>query len=207
MSLVVIGAGGHAKVVIDTARALGREVVAVLDDSPNRFGTVWNGRRIEGPILDTLKRYGDCEVVIAIGDNRTRATLASKIANPFATLVHPFAWSSPEAEIGPGTVVFAGVVVQAAASVGSHGILNTGCSVDHDSKLGDFVHVAPGARLAGGVRMEEGAMVGIGAVVIQGRALGAWCVVGAGAAVVRDVDPGFCVVGVPARPITASPKR
>ncbi len=195
----MIGAGGHAKVVVATALAAGREVAAVLDDAPALFGTALGGARVEGPVASALAGYGDCEAVVAVGDNAARARLASLVRLPFATLVHPFSWIAPDASLGEGTVVFAGAVVQPGTRIGRHAILNTGCSVDHDGDVGDFAHVAPGARLAGAVTLGAGAFVGIGASVVQGRAVGAWATVGAGAAVVRDVDAGATVRGVPAR--------
>ncbi len=199
MSLVVVGAGGHAKVVIATARATGREVVAVFDDDIRRIGSNFMGVRIEGPVNSIRTQYPDAEVVLAIGDNRTRKEINAMLDGPFATLIHPFTWIAPDVALGPGTVVFAGTVVQVGTRVGTHCVLNTSCSVDHDCLLGDYSQVAPGARLAGTVELQEGAYLGMNACAIQNLSVGAWAVVGAGAAVIRDVPEGHLVKGVPAR--------
>jgi acetyltransferase-like isoleucine patch superfamily enzyme len=103
-------------------------------------------------------------------------------------------------EIGEGTVIFAGVILQPRTRIGSHVIVNTAASVDHDGLLEDFVHVAPGARLSGQVTIREGALMGVGSAAIPGTTVGAWAVVGAGGAVVADVAPGATALGVPARP-------
>jgi sugar O-acyltransferase (sialic acid O-acetyltransferase NeuD family) len=199
LKLVVVGAGGHAKVVVATARAAGREIAAVLDDDPDRFKTDFCGLSVEGPIHSSLADFRDAEVILAIGDNRARFQLAASISLPFATIVHPFAWVARDVKLGEGTVVFAGTVLQPAVRIGRHCVLNTSCSVDHDCTLDDFSQVAPGARLAGAVTVCEGAYIGMGACVIQALNVGAWSVVGAGAAVVRDVVPDTVVKGVPAR--------
>ena len=186
--------------VIATARAAGREVIRVLDDDPARVGTVFCGVTVEGPIHAALAISPEAEVVIGIGDNRTRSRLAASISLPFATIVHPFSWIAAEVNLGEGTVVFAGSVVHPGARIGRHCVLNTACSVDHDCILGDFSQVAPGAHLAGAVRVGEGAYIGMGSCVIQTLEVGAWSTVGAGAAVVRNVPPDVVVKGVPARP-------
>lgn len=206
--LVLLGAGGHARVVASLAAALGVEVVAVFDDDPGRQGATLAGITIEGPLpvaLDAGLPAG-CRAVVAVGANAARAAIVRRAALPWSTLVHPRAWVDPAASLGAGTVVFAGAVVQPGASLGAHVILNTAATVDHDCVLGDFVHLAPGVHLAGEVRVGEGALVGIGASVLPGRVVGAWARVGAGAVVVEDVPAGATVVGVPARGLARAPE-
>ncbi|MGN6103562.1 MAG: acetyltransferase [Kofleriaceae bacterium] len=198
-ALVVVGAGGHAKVVIATARAAGFEVTAVVDDDQARWGGALLGVAITGPSLSRLDDP-DATCVLAIGNNATRRWLGGIARCRFATLVHPSAVVDPTVRLGPGTVVFAGAVIQPDAAIGAHGIVNTGASIDHDCVLGDAVHVAPGARLAGSVTLGDEVFVGIGAVIAPGRAVGPRTTIGAGAAVVRDLGGDAVAVGVPARP-------
>lgn len=200
--LAVLGASGHGKVVADTALCCGWDQVDFYDDA-------WPGRTYNGDwcvVGDSAAlhaRVGHYEgVIVAIGNNAVRQAKLEALGGLGArlvSLIHPMACVSRYAIIGVGSVVFAGVVVNADARVGSGAILNTGCSVDHDCVLGSAVHVSPGARLAGAVRVGDRSWVGIGACVRQMISLGSDVVVGAGAAVVSDVSDGLCVMGVPAK--------
>ena len=199
--LCILGAGGHAKVIIETARAAGYEVEGVFDDELGKRGQMVMGARVLGSLSDA--ESCDCRnAIIGIGDNKTRAEIAARLPGmAWATLIHPSAIIASDVTIGVGTVVFAGTVVQPGTRLGRHVIVNTGATIDHDCYLEDFVHVAPGCHLAGDVRLEEGVLMGISSAAIPGTRVGAWSVVGAGAVVVDDVKPGSVVVGVPARPI------
>jgi sugar O-acyltransferase (sialic acid O-acetyltransferase NeuD family) len=195
----VVGAGGHAKVVLALLHARGLPVGVVVDGNPDRQRTLLLGHEVhdEGALQPGSGRA----VLVAIGDNAVRKNVVARLSaagHRFATLVHPAAWVAPSAEVHDGAVVFAGAVVQPDAVIGAHTILNTGCSVDHDCRLEPFVHVAPGARLCGAVGVGEGALIGVGAAVIPGVRVGAWARIGAGAAVVRNVPTAATVVGVPA---------
>ncbi len=198
-SIAIIGAGGHAKVVIGTLQAAGLSAAAVFDDNPS----VWNTEILGVPVLGAVNRLaeeGYSRAVIAIGDNATRRRLSVQLRGvEWVSVVHPRTWIHPSVRIGAGTVVFAGVVIQPEARIGNHVILNTGATVDHECIIHDYAHVAPGVHLAGRVEIGEGAFIGIGSSVIQCRKVGAWAVIGAGAAVVRDIPDGVTAVGVPAR--------
>ncbi len=199
MRIAVVGAGGHAKVAIAAIEARGGSVAAVADDAPAVQGTRLAGCRVVP--IDALEP--GAPVLVAIGGNRARQAVAQRLAargHAFATVVHPFSWVAPSVVLGEGTLVCAGAVLQPDTVVGRHVIVNTSASVDHDNRIGDFCHVAPGCRLAGAVRLEEGVFLGVGTAVIPGRTIGAWATVGAGAAVVRDLPGGVTAVGVPARP-------
>jgi sugar O-acyltransferase (sialic acid O-acetyltransferase NeuD family) len=200
VSVLVVGAGGHAKVVIATLQAAGREASAVVDDDPTWHGVSILGVPVVGPTSRLAGHAG--EAVLAIGANAVRQRLAA--AHPearWATVVHPSAVVHESVRLGPGTVVFAGAVLQPDVAVGAHAIVNTGATVDHDGRLGDYVHVAPGGHLSGGVTLGEGAFLGVGCACLPGVTVGAWTTVGGGGVVVRDLPPNVTAVGVPACPL------
>lgn len=201
--LLVLGAGGHGKVVADAALALGRwDRVAFLDDRFPALAVVM-GLPVLGRFDDApAHRAAHPDAVVAIGHCRTRLRALERLAAwgfGLPTLVHPAAWVSPSATLGEGTVVFAQVAINACARLGRGCIANTGSSVDHDAALGDGVHVCPGARVAGEVTVGDATWLGIGCSVIQRVTVGADVTVGAGAAVVRDLPDGVTALGVPAR--------
>jgi len=192
--LLILGAGGHAKVVAETALASGyASRVTFLDD------------RTHTPLVQALEphiREQFPAAVVAIGHTATRLhwlEQLSALGYALPVLIHPTAWVSPSASLGPGSLVFAQAALQAQASIGMGVILNTGCSVDHDVCLADGVHVCPGARLAGEVTVGARSWIGIGACVIQQVRIGADVTIGAGAAVVHDLPDGITAVGIPAR--------
>lgn len=202
--LWIIGSGGHAKVVIDTARAIGNiELAGLLDDDPNRIGQCVSGIEIIGSAsIESIESLHVEHAVIAIGSNRARAEVARRLRGlvVWATLIHPRAYVTESSAIGAGTVIFAGAIVQPGCTIGDHVILNTQCGVDHDATIGNFVHIAPGSQLAGNVQIMEGAFIGLSAGIIPGKRVGAWAMIGAGAMVVDDIADRLTVVGVPARP-------
>ncbi|MDW8289326.1 MAG: acetyltransferase [Armatimonadota bacterium] len=204
--IAIIGAGGHARVVIGTLQELGLPVGAIFDDNHNIWGLAILGVPVVGGI-SRLAKEGYRRAIIAIGDNAARRRLSLQLRGvEWATIVHPHTWVHSSVQIGEGTVVFAGAVIQPEVRIGNHVIINTGATVDHECVIGDYAHIAPGAHLAGRVEIGEGAFIGIGSSVIQCRKVGAWAVVGAGAAVVRDIPERVTAVGVPARVIQSSPQ-
>jgi sugar O-acyltransferase (sialic acid O-acetyltransferase NeuD family) len=203
---VVLGSGGHAKVVVATLLAAGCEVGGVFADDWQERGEALLGVPIRGPLraaLDARARGA----VIAVGDNATRKRLAEDLDLAWATVVHPWACVERDVVLGEGTVVFAGAVIQPGSRLGAHVIVNTGARIDHDAVIGDYSHVAPGCTLGGNVELRSGALLGAGATVIPGRRVGAWSTVGAGGVVLEDVAPGAIVVGVPARAIGGGAAR
>lgn len=196
-SIALYGAGGHALVVADIARALGLRVEALVDDNPALTAF--------GPLPVRHSADGLRRIIVSIGDNRIRRLIARRLGpSRIATaLIHPAATVSPTATIGPGSVVMAGAVVEADATVGSHCIINTGATVNHQCRLADYVHISPGATLCGNVSVGAGAWIGAGATVIPGITIGEGARVGAGATVIRPVAAGTTVAGTPARPLTA----
>lgn len=198
-SVVVLGAGGHAKVTLRVLELLDYDILGVYDDDPGKHGKLILDYVVRGSLEDALK--ADCKnAVLAIGDNATRWRVAARFPDlQWITAIHPNAWVDPSASIGIGTVIFAGAVIQADTTIGKHAIINTCASVDHDCVLGNYTHIAPGAHLAGQVIVGIGGFVGIGAVVIPSRRIGDWAVIGAGGVVVRDVPDHVIAVGAPAR--------
>ncbi|MGC9019167.1 MAG: acetyltransferase [Candidatus Bipolaricaulaceae bacterium] len=197
MGVYVIGAGGHAKVVLSTLLAAGVQVDGIFDDDPSKEGGEVLGIKVIGP-LAVARQLPPQKGVIAIGDNRTRKAIAQEFKNwEWLAVIHPKAYVHPSVRVGQGTVIFAGAVIQPDAEIGEHVIINTGATVDHDCVIGDFAHLAPGVHLAGKVRIEEGVLMGIGSVSLPGRHIGAWAVVGAGAVVIEDLPPRIIAVGVP----------
>jgi sugar O-acyltransferase (sialic acid O-acetyltransferase NeuD family) len=198
--VVVIGAGGHGKVVVSALEAAGIAIEAVYDDDASRWGGHVLGVPITGPI-GKLKEIGPRRGVVAIGDNEQRRSVVGSLPLTWMSVVHPAAVVHPSVSVGPGAVICAGTVLQPDCTVGRHVIVNTGARVDHDGILADFASVGPGASLAGGVRVGDAAMLGTGCVVLPGVEIGAGACVGAGATVTRHVTDGSTVVGCPARPV------
>ncbi len=197
--IALIGAGGHGKVVLSTLQVAEIPVAGLFDRDRELWGRTVLGVEVVGS-TEEIDRLGIARAVVGIGDNRSRANLVEELSGlDWQAAAHPAAFVHRSVELGAGSVVFAGAVVQPDTRIGTHAIVNTSASVDHDGRLGDFVHVAPGCHLAGGVTLETGAFLGVGCSVLPGLTIGAWAVVGAGAAVIRDVAPGAIVKGVPAR--------
>lgn len=200
-AVYVIGAGGHAKVVVSTLQAAGCAIKAIFDDDQSLWDKRIFGIPIRGPIGE-LEDMKTVQAVMAIGDNKTRRQIVQCLPQVnWVTVIHPAAYVHASAVIGAGAVVFAGAVIQPEARVGAHVIVNTSASIDHDCQLADYVHICPGVHLAGNVNLKEGVFMGIGAVAVPGITVGAWTVVGAGAVVVRDLPGKITAVGVPARPL------
>jgi sugar O-acyltransferase (sialic acid O-acetyltransferase NeuD family) len=196
--VIVLGAGGHAKVVISTLLAAGWRVDAIYDGDPTKHGQQFLGIRVLGSTAD-VDPYIAANAVIAIGDGERRRAIASQFNFNWVTVIHPTAWVDPSAKIGDGTVVCAGAVVQPGSRIGCHAIINTLAGVDHDCRIGDFAHVGPGAHLAGGVHVGAGTVIGTGASAIPKVHIGGQTVVGAGATVVHDLPDGVVAVGCPAK--------
>lgn len=206
---VILGAGGHASVVIDALLEAGEvQPYAVLDSDPARCGKDLLGVPIRGNdgLLAELVREGVAYYIVGVGgvgDNRPRQRLfelgLSFGLTPFRVR-HPSAVCSRWARIGPGSQLLAGSIVNVGANLGVNVIVNSGAVVEHDCLVGDHVHLATGARMASTVRVGNGVHIGAGATIRQGLSIGEGAIVGAGAVVVKDVPPGAVVIGVPARP-------
>lgn len=201
--LIIIGVNGHGKVVADVALAMGRyEEIAFLCNFEKK--TECMGYPILGKNADATCYIEEADFFVAIGESEIREKLMEELASQgatFATLIHPSAVIGSRVEIGEGTVVMAGAILQAETVVGKGCILNTACSVDHGCKIGDYVHVSVGTHLCGIIHVGEHTWVGAGATLINGIHVCPNCMIGAGAVVVKNIKEAGTYVGVPARRI------
>ncbi len=199
--LIVLGAGGHGKVVADVAECCGYTEIAFLDDGMIENGVCSvNGYAVLGK-LDQAEHFndGDTLFVIGIGNNTIRRDIAEKYALPWVTLVHPSAVVAKTARLDVGTVVMANAVVNPCVAVGRHCIVNTGSVVEHDNVIADYAHISPRAVLGGSVTIGAGTHIGLGASVKNGVRICENCVVGVGAVVVKNIEEQGTYIGVPAR--------
>lgn len=197
--LIILGAGGHAKVVADIAIKSGYNLRGFLDDNA-KADKILN-IPVLGNIQDCLK-FSDCQFVIGIGSNAVRKTLSEKYALNYATLIHPSAQIGLDVKLSAGTVVMANAVINSSAVIGRHSIINTASVVEHDCSVGDFVHISPRAVLCGTVRVGDNVHIGTGAAVINNKTICGDCIIGAGATVVKNITEKGTYIGVPAKLMT-----
>jgi UDP-perosamine 4-acetyltransferase len=207
-AVIVVGGGGHAKVLIGTLLLQDRAVLGFVDLNRSR-----------PPVLG-IANLGDDSVVLDYASDkvhlvngvgsidstaRHREVFEGFIEKRyvFENVIHPSAVVSLDVHLGEGSQIMAGAVLQPGIRLGDNVIVNTGARVDHDCRIDSHAHIAPGATLSGHIHIGSGAHIGTGATIIQGVTIGAGCIVGAGAVVIDDVLDGITVVGVPARPVKA----
>lgn len=194
MSYHLLGASGHAKVIMDIAQLCHITIVGLYDKDEEIIEL--KGLKVSP---ESLVRPTD-SLLISIGNNKIRKELSEKFSsNSFFSLRHPSTIIDNMVEIGVGSVIMAGVVINSDTKIGRHCIINTSASVDHDCAIGDFVHVAPNATLCGGISIGEGTLVGAGAVILPNIEVGNWVKIGGGSVITRNVADGQTVVGNPAR--------
>jgi UDP-perosamine 4-acetyltransferase len=203
-SLLIVGVGGHGRVVADAWLAANPEVSFWGFDDADRYqGGVWfAGAICQGRVADAAAHLHRAPCHVAIGDNALRARFAVELGlreENWVRVVHPRGILSPHARVGAGSLICAVAVVAPGATVGQGVIVNHAAVVDHDVVLGDFCHIAPGAILGGGVHIGARALIGAGAKVLPGVHICDDAVIGAGAVVVRDVETARIWRGVPAR--------
>jgi sugar O-acyltransferase (sialic acid O-acetyltransferase NeuD family) len=213
--LVLVGAGGFGRETAETVRAINAdrearlgepawELLGFLDDDPGLEGATVSGTRVIGGI-DRLADLRDARLVVCTGhpgNFTSKRSIVERLAlapGRYATLVHPTASLPPSCSVGPGTVVLAGVVATTDVAIGAHVGIMPQAVLTHDDVLEDYVTVAAGVRVAGAVRVQEGAYLGAGCLIRENRTIGPWALVGMGAVVTHDVPGGEVWAGAPAR--------
>ena len=197
--LVIVGAGGHGKVIADNALRNGYKDIFFVDNylKGECMGFEIIGTHADIEALDT----GTTDFVIGIGNNDSRKLIAEKYNVNWVSIIHPSAQIATNVAIGLGTVVMAGAVVNACAKIGEHCIINTCAIIEHDDIIENYVHISPRAAVGGTVNIGESTHIGIGAVVKNNIDICSDCIIGAGAVVVRDIKEKGIYVGVPERKI------
>ncbi|MFC1510858.1 acetyltransferase [Candidatus Margulisiibacteriota bacterium] len=199
--VIILGAGGHGKVVLDIILELGFEVLGFIDEDKTKHGQIINGFMDLGgwPVLEKERQ---AILALGIGNNEIRRMAferAKQMGISVLTAVHPKAIISKSVKVGNGVIIMPGAVVNTGTHIEDGVVVNTGATVDHDCCLGKFCQIWPGAHLAGTVRVGAGSYIGTGASVIQNINIGKNTMVGAGAAVVADLPDRVTAVGVPAK--------
>ncbi|MCH7535448.1 MAG: acetyltransferase [Bacteroidetes bacterium] len=203
--LILIGAGGHGKVVADIAHAMQKwESIEFLDDKFPELALVASWQ-----VTGKLNEYNNLDsnginFGVTIGENKLRFKLIQSLLESgleLPSLVHPTAFVNDSIELGDGTVIMAQAAINIDSCVETGCVINTGATVDHDCMLANGVHLSPGVLLAGEVKIGERSWIGIGATVNRGITIGNDVMIGAGAVVINDIEDGLTVVGNPAKPV------
>ena len=195
-NVIVYGAGGHAKVVLETLEKENKyEILYVIDDNISIDKIL--GYKVKHDYKQEKIYFKN--TIIAIGDNKIRKKIAENLTSNFVMTIHPLAIVSKYSKIGSGSQIFAGAVVNPDAEIGEHCIINTGAIIEHDCKLGNYVHISPNATLGGNVIIGDLSHVGIGATIIQNIKIGKNVTVGAGTVIINDIPDNAVVVGVPGK--------
>lgn len=192
--MILIGASGHAKVILDILERNNREIKCLVDANPNIKQLC--GYKVEH---DVDFDFTNQQAILSIGSNAIRKKLAEHLPCNFVIGIHPQSVLDSTVSVKEGTVIMAGVVINRDTQVGKHTIINTSSSIDHDCVIEDYAHISPNATLCGTVHVGEGTQIGAGAVVSPNIKIGKWAVIGAGAVVIRDIPDFAVVVGNPGK--------
>jgi len=202
--LLIVGAGGHGKVLADISRRINRwKYIAYVDD--NLVGQSIMGIDVIGKASDAFLLIPEYDIIVGIGNNTVRYQYQSKLEASGASipiLIHPNAVVGDEVTFGNGTVVMAGAVINCCTKIGKGCIINAGSTVDHDNIIEDYVHISPGVHIAGTVRIGRATWLGIGSIVSNNLKITSDCIIGAGAVVINDLMHPGTYVGVPARRVS-----
>lgn len=198
--VIIIGAGGHAKVIADIIYKSGDNLIGFLDDNlANKGKEIYLGKKVLGTTKD-IENYNKNYFIIGIGNNSIRKKINNENNLKLYTAIHPSAIIAQDVKIGTGSVIMAGVVINPGTVIGKNCIINTCSSLDHDNLLEDYVHISPGAHLAGTVSVKEGTWICTGAIVKNNITIGKNNIIGAGGVVIKDIiEENATYIGVPAR--------
>ena len=209
LPIVVLGGGGHAKVLLELMRVQQQyEIIGIsVPDKSDKSEDCLLGYPVVGGDDEVIQRYQPTDILLVNALGSTRQPLQRKLiyekfkqkGYQFATLIHPSAIIASDVEIGEGAQIMAGAIVQPGCRIGENVIINTRASVDHDCVINDHVHLSPGVVLTGNVHVGETTHVGAGAIIIQGITIGEQSLVAAGAVVISDVRTRTTVMGIPAK--------
>jgi sugar O-acyltransferase (sialic acid O-acetyltransferase NeuD family) len=199
--LLIIGASGHGKVVADIALKMKKwEQISFLDDNESIESSL--GIKVVGRTNEAIELINDYDIFIGIGNNATRQRIQEKLeiyGASIPVLIHPNTTLGGQVELGSGTVLMAGAVINCCTKIGRGCIVNTGSTIDHDNYIENYVHVSPGVHLAGTVHIGQGSWLGIGSAISNNISITNRCIVGAGSVVVKDITEPGVYVGVPVR--------
>lgn len=193
--MIIIGAGGHAKVICSIIEVSNEEVEAIYDD--NNSIVDLNNYKVIGPYNPNA--FIGKKLIIAIGNNQIRKKVANYVLHSFGKLIHPSVIIDKTAQVGVGSVLLHGSIIQRDVEIGCQTIINTNASIDHDCKIGDYVHISPGAVLCGNVTVGEGSQVSANATILPGINIGKWSIIGAGSVITKDVPDNSLVIGIPGK--------
>tara|TARA_B100000161_G_scaffold242033_1_gene194944 strand:+ start:181 stop:816 length:636 start_codon:yes stop_codon:yes gene_type:complete len=205
VDLIILGAGGHGKVVAEVASNLNKySKIYFLDDKVNIDKEVLGSKvlnKIDFTYIKSIKKENN-EFFVGIGDCKKRKEIQERLKNDnlnIATLIDPFTSISKYSEIGLGSLICPGVIVGPDSFIGEGAIINNSSTIDHDCIVGNYVHICPHSSIAGGVQFGNLSVLGTGARVIQGKKIGNNCLVGAGAVVTIDIKNNKKAIGIPAK--------
>lgn len=193
--MVIIGTGGHSKVICSIVKSNNDKIDAFIDEFSDKHV------HENTPVIKYYNKdeFQNLKFIIAVGNNKSRFFISKKICHTFVNVIHKSSLIDPNTIIGDGTVFVHGTIVQSGSKIGSHCIVNTNASIDHDCVIDDFVHISPGSTLCGNVEVGLGTHIGAGATLIPGVKVGKWCTIGAGSVVINNIPDFSVVVGIPGK--------
>ena len=206
-NVIIMGAGGHSKVIADIIVKSQDNVLGFLDDNIPINTVIIKEKKLKvlGKIEDSIKikeQNNDIEFVIGIGNNKTRKAIAENYPDlNYYTAIHPSSQIALDVKIEDGTVIMANACINTSTTIGKHCIINTGAIIEHDNIIEDYVHISPNATLCGTVKIGELTHIGAGSTIKNNTKICSNCIIGAGAVVVKNIEEEGTYVGVPVKKI------